>query len=256
MPACRSSSYGAGKAQRSSRSAARKLRRAAQAMQDFIPMLIFFSVYLAWFFIIEHMNRLHYTVIHTALDDYIPFVEVFVIPYYLWFFYVTGAVIVLYFTDREMYHRTASLLCIGMTAFLVVSTLWPNIQYMRPAEFVRDNIFTRMVGNIYRVDTPSNLCPSIHVYNSIGVAFGILGSRSRKLRARAVRAGSVALSAAISLSTMFIKQHSVFDVLCACAMAAGAYVLCFRWGFTFAGRYDMQGTLVRRRRRRQRQLIH
>ncbi|WP_165443973.1 phosphatase PAP2 family protein [Lachnoclostridium sp. Marseille-P6806] len=219
-------------------------------------MVIFFSVYLAWFFIIEHMNRLHYTVIHTALDDYIPFVEVFVIPYYLWFFYVTGAVIVLYFTDREMYHRTASLLCIGMTAFLLVSTLWSNIQYMRPSEFARDNLFTRMVGNIYRVDTPSNLCPSIHVYNSIGVAFGILGSRSKKLRSHAVRAGSVVLSAAISLSTMFIKQHSVFDVLCACAMAAGAYVLCFRWGFTFAGRYNMQGTLVRRRRRRQRQLIH
>lgn len=237
------------------RTAAEKRHVLHVALADFYPMVGFFVAYLLWFYAIEHMNRLHYTVIHTALDDRIPFVPAFVIPYYLWFFYVAAAVIYLYFKDRETYHRTASLLSIGMAAFLVVSTLWPNIQYMRPQEFVQNDLFTRLVQQIYRADTPSNLCPSIHVYNSIGVAFGILRSRCKTLQKPGIRIGSIVLSTLICLSTVFIKQHSVFDVTWACIMAAAVYLLCFRWGFTFAGRYDENGNLITARKR-QRQLIN
>ena len=37
-----------------------------------------------------------------------------------------------------------------------------------PGPGARDNIFTAMVAHLWQTDTPTNLWPSIHVYNSIG----------------------------------------------------------------------------------------
>ena len=44
--------------------------------------------YLLGFYILEHAEHRHYHVIHSWLDDKIPFCEYFIIPYLLWFFYI------------------------------------------------------------------------------------------------------------------------------------------------------------------------
>ena len=41
-----------------------------------MPMCVFMAAYLGIFLLIENWNRLHYTVIHMAADDVIPFCEV------------------------------------------------------------------------------------------------------------------------------------------------------------------------------------
>ena len=97
-----------------------------------------------------------------------------------------------------------------MTIFLIVSTLWPNGQHLRPAVMPRDNIFTRMVAALYRTDTPTNLWPSIHVYNSLGAHFAIIRSKCFEKK-KGIRIGSLILASSIIMATMFIKQHSVFD---------------------------------------------
>ena len=40
-----------------------------------IPVAIYAVVYLTWFFHLEGTKALHYTEIHTALDDKIPFLK-------------------------------------------------------------------------------------------------------------------------------------------------------------------------------------
>lgn len=54
-----------------------------------------------------------------------------------------------------------------MTIFLIVSYAYPNAQHLRPVEFPRDNIFTDVVRWLYKTDTPTNILPSIHVFNSL-----------------------------------------------------------------------------------------
>ena len=76
------------------------------------------------------------------------------------------------------------------------------------------------------VDTPTNLFPSIHVYNSIGVHFSIMHS-SRLKEKKWVRRGSFALMVSIVASTVFLKQHSVFDVITGCSMAVVMYTLVY-----------------------------
>ena len=124
----------------------------------------------------------------------------------------------------------AFLLCtflfVGMTVFLVISTVYPNGHYLRPHHFERDNIFTHMVGWLYSTDTATNLFPSIHVYNSLGVHFAIMHSEEFKQN-KSVRIGSFVLMSSIILSTMFLKQHSVFDVITAFVMAAVMYTFVY-----------------------------
>ena len=166
--------------------------------------------------------------IHVALDDYIPFCELFVIPYLLWFAYVALVVMWLFFKDKDDYYRTCIFLFTGMTVFLLVSTLFPNGHHLRPAVMPRDNIFTRMVSYLYHTDTPTNLWPSIHVYNALGAHFAII--RNRQLAAkRRICIGSLILCISIILSTMLIKQHSAFDVMTGLVMAAAMYGVTYKY---------------------------
>ena len=146
-----------------------------------------------------------------------------------------AVVIYFFFKNKEDYYRTCIFLFTGMTIFLIVSTLWPNGQHLRPAVMPRDNIFTRMVAALYRTDTPTNLWPSIHVYNSLGAHFAIIRSKCFEKK-KGIRIGSLILAVSIIMATMFIKQHSVFDVLTAFVMAAVMYTLVYRYDLLIAVR--------------------
>ena len=49
-------------------------------------LLLYFLIYLPWFQYLEKKVTVHFNVIHMAIDDYIPFIEFFVIPYFYGFF--------------------------------------------------------------------------------------------------------------------------------------------------------------------------
>ena len=114
-----------------------------------------------------------------------------------------------------------------MTIFLIVSCVYPNCQDLRPQEFARQNMFTDMVAALYKTDTPTNILPSIHVYNSLALFYG-LNSSSQLRQHRAVRAGALILTVLIVLSTMFLKQHSVVDVSMGILTSLAVQMFCDR----------------------------
>ena len=204
-----------------------KIMRVYQKYGHCVPLLIYMVIYLAWFSWLEKTNTKNFQVIHVAADDYIPFCEVFIVPYLLWFAYVAAVVVFLFFKNKQEYYRACIFLFTGMTVFLVISTLFPNGHHLRLEEMPRDNIFTQLVSVLWKTDTPTNLWPSIHVFNSMGAHFAV--SRSRELESRkGIKIASFLLATSIILSTMFIKQHSVFDVLTGIAMGAVMYVFVYR----------------------------
>ena len=188
-----------------------------------LPILIYVPFYMIWFIAIEKHTFSHYSIIHTAIDDMIPFNEIFVLPYYVWFLYVSAAVLFLLFSfDVEDYYKNFIFLATGMTVFLVVSTLFPNMHHLRPVVMPRDNVFTHMVQMIYRTDSSANLWPSIHVYNSLGTMIAI--HRSKRFN-KVGKIVSDFIGISIILSTLFIKQHSVYDVITAFIMATICYIV-------------------------------
>lgn len=192
-------------------------------------LLLYLLFYFPWFNWLEDTVTNHFHIIHMAIDDAIPFVEFFIVPYFLWFAYVAMAVLYFLFANKSEYYKLCTFLFVGMTVFLIISTVYPNGHYLRPAEFAHENIFTDMVRLLYKADTPTNLFPSIHVYNSIGVNIAVWHCGDFK-KNKAARYGSFIMMASIILSTMFLKQHSVFDVITGIIFAAFMYTLVYARG--------------------------
>ncbi|MBQ8306845.1 MAG: phosphatase PAP2 family protein [Blautia sp.] len=189
-------------------------------------ILVFSIIYMLLFSYLEQRGVRYYHVVHTALDDRIPFCEVFIIPYLLWFPYMIAAILYFVFLndDKKEYYRLTWSLIMGMSLFLVISWLYPNIQHLRPTVFPRENVFTDMVRALYRTDTPTNILPSIHVFNSLAIHMAI-SSCQRLRKHRFVQAASLVLTILIVMSTMFLKQHSVVDVSMGTALSIAAFFL-------------------------------
>lgn len=203
-----------------------------------VPLLIYMVIYLLWFAWLEQTNVKNYQLIHVSLDDYIPFCEVFIIPYLLWFGYVSVVVLYLFFKNKQDYYKACAFLFTGMTIFLIVSTLWPNGHDLRPVSLPRDNCFTCLISMLWKTDTPTNLWPSIHVFNSMGAHFAVMQNTelARSRFGKAIKIASGVLCVSIILSTMFIKQHSVFDVVTGILMGAVMYAVVYRREWLLAGR--------------------
>lgn len=185
-------------------------------------VLLYILIYMPWFIHLENRRSIHYYVIHSPIDNHIPFIEYFVVPYLLWFVFIAVTMGYFFFTDKWGFYKLAAFLFTGMTVFLIICTVFPNALNLRPTTFVRDNIFVDLVKLVYRADTPTNVLPSIHVFNSIGSCIAISHSDALK-KHRKIQYSAYTLALLIILSTVFLKQHSVTDVIAAVAMACIIY---------------------------------
>ena len=188
-------------------------------------ILVYAIVYLMFFGYLEHRPVRGFHAIDTVFDDYIPFCEYFIVPYLLWFPY--QVVTVLYFIfknkNKKEYYQLVFNMMMGMTIFLIVSYVYPNVLHLRPLEFPRENVFTDAVRCLYRTDTPTNVLPSIHVFNSLAIHMSLTNCEALRDK-KAIRYGSLVLTLLIIMSTMFLKQHSVIDVCCGATLALFGYL--------------------------------
>lgn len=88
--------------------------------------MAYFAIYLPWFLYLEKHVTTRYHVMHSVVDDWIPFNEYFIIPYFLWFAYIAAVILWFFFTNKEDYYRVCILLFTGMTLSLLICTLFPN----------------------------------------------------------------------------------------------------------------------------------
>ena len=191
----------------------------------FIFLYAFF--YMPSFAFIERFEATEYHIIHSNLDSYIPFCEVFIIPYLFWFVFMTGLVFYFFFVDRNDFCRFCYITMIGMTLFLLISLIYPNALNLRPTTFPRDNIFTDLVKLLYMHDTPTNVLPSIHVYNTLA-AFVAIRKSATLTRHKVVQVLNYILCTSIVLSTLFLKQHSFIDIACAFVLYIVLYPFIYR----------------------------
>ena len=171
-----------------------------------LKLLLGWVVYFLFYFLTENfipVESCH--VIHSALDDLIPFNEFFFIPYCFWFLLI--AVTLVYFLLYD-----------------VENFLYPSVQNLRPTGFARDNFFTWLANIIYTFDTPTGVCPSLHVAYSLGIGSCWLKEKNASKLWKGFVVFSVIL---ISLSTAVVKQHSVIDIAAALPVGLLAEILVF-----------------------------
>lgn len=176
-------------------------------------ILLLIIIYLLWFRYLEQSIDTYY-IMHIQIDDKIPFNEYFIIPYLIWFIYIPVVSIYLFYNNYEKFYSYVTLLLIGMLMSLLICQIFPNGTDFRPVINPEKNLFSAIVSHLYAFDTNTNVFPSIHVYNSIVTNQAILSSSLEKTW----KYISSILTIAICLSTMFLKQHSILDVIGAIAL--------------------------------------
>ena len=188
--------------------------------------LLYFPLYLLVFSYLEKTNVRGLHRVTSFLDYHIPFCEWFIIPYLLWFAYIAVTVTYLFFHNVSEFRHCMRFLCAGMTIFLIVSAVYPTVQDLRPVLPASGSILTDLVRHLYQVDTPTNVFPSIHVFNSIGAYIAVCRVKPGKHNL-GFRLGCLVLTVSIILATMFLKQHSVIDVIGGIALAYLCYYLIY-----------------------------
>lgn len=196
-------------------------------------ILSYFFVYMIWFTILERTVTTDFTPVYSKLDDYIPFMEIFILPYFIWFIFIFVTVAYFFLTSRHDFFKLCAFLFIGMTICLIIYTVWPNGHYLRVDldSLGRKNLFIDMLSMIYKVDTATNVFPSIHVYNSIGAMIAIHKSE-RLHKIKWLQWITLVLTILICLSTVFLKQHSVLDIFGGIILSIIMYAIVYlpTWG--------------------------
>lgn len=187
---------------------------------------VYALIYIPWFMYLEETVTTDFNLIYSKLDDLIPFCEYFIVPYYLWFLFVAVTCAFFFFHDVREFYKLVIFLVIGMTIFLIISTLYPTGQNLRPETFSRDNIFTRTVANLYLIDTPTNILPSIHVFNSLAAYAAIFNNKYLRSM-KWLNYSACILTILIVMSTVFLKQHSIIDVIAAFIIAVPTYYVLY-----------------------------
>lgn len=191
-------------------------------------ILTYFFIYMIWFTYLERTVTTDFHPVYSKLDDFIPFAEIFILPYFIWFAYIFLTVAYFFFTSKTDYYKCCANLFIGMTICLIIYTLWPNGHHLRVdlETLGRSNIFTSLLSRIYSIDTSTNVFPSIHVFNSVAAFIAI--SKNEQLRKiRWLQWSTFILTILICMSTVFLKQHSVLDIFGALALNVIMYIIIY-----------------------------
>ena len=172
-------------------------------------LLSIWIVYLALFYVIEHVITDDYWVSYLPLDDKIPFCAGFILPYCLWHPLLALMTAYLAFYDAENFKRFMAFIGIGFITTGIFCLIFPNGQDLRVSEFARETVFTKLVRLIYAADTNTNVLPSMHVIGCGALIAACFHTPS--LRKRHLHWVMLPLGLLISISTVFVKQHSILD---------------------------------------------
>lgn len=163
-------------------------------------------------------------VVHCAVDDMIPFCEYFVLAYVFWYVLVVGSLLHFLLYDVKSFKSLQTYIIITQVIAMIVYIVCPSVQYLRPSEFERNNFCTWLLNIIYTADTPTGVCPSLHVGYSLGIASTWVKKKDASLKVKIFVVTEVIL---ICMAVNFVKQHSFVDVIAAIPMCLLAEILVF-----------------------------
>ena len=176
-------------------------------------MIATWGTYFLLYFLTENLIPAERCIpVHCKLDDLMVFNEYFVIFYVGWYLLVAGSLAYYFFFDVKRFRELDLYIFVTQMVAMACYILVPTRQDLRPEVFPRENVFSWIMGLIYTLDTNTGVCPSLHVAYSLAIL--AVYWRDENI-SRLWKAILLVLVILISLSTAFVKQHSMVDVFAA-----------------------------------------
>lgn len=154
----------------------------------------------------------------TDIDKAVPFIKLFVIPYCMWPVFIIGMLIYLCLKDVKTYYKTLISIIFGEAVCFIIYYFFETM-VPRPVVYGND-ILSKLVKFVYGSDNPYNCFPSIHVLTTFIIMKGMLKCN---VKSRIVNILGIIMGILIILSTQFIKQHVILDLLFAILMGDGIF---------------------------------
>ena len=195
-----------------------------QSRQRFFTALFWGFFALRYFLLEARAPRCEVIDVFCPLDERIPFREGFLVFYVAWYILLIGMHLYTRKADSIVFLQYSRFLVFAFTLSSVCFLAFPSCQNLRPEVFQRDNVLTQLMAWFYTTDTSTNVCPSLHVAYSFGLAS--VWTKEKGV-SRWWKAFVVVAVIFICLSTMFIKQHSAVDFFAALPVCLLAEVLLY-----------------------------
>lgn len=157
-----------------------------------------------------------------ALDDAIPMVQIFIIPYlYSYVFWLVG-LIAPSKTEKNFYYDWVIGSVIALTMGVIIFLVYPTYMYRDQEglyELAGTGFLGKLITSLYDGDgkeLAACLFPSYHCLTSSLCLLGVWG---RKEISKGFRIYTLILAVMIYCSTLFVKQHYIPDVICGISLA-------------------------------------
>ena len=188
-------------------------------MKHKILLIIITAIYNCMDFVLN--NPIGIGPIHsprTFIDDYIPLVPLFVVPYLSYdpFLYLS-----LYLFAKQKKSRIfyTSLIGVWITFTITFLTFYfYQTSVLRP-EILTDDIFSQVLQWVYRIDNHYAALPSLHVGLAVLSMWGWFYSKA------SYKWLMIFWGLLICISTVFVKQHYFIDVVSGALLATLSYAV-------------------------------
>lgn len=171
-----------------------------------ISFMLLIPILNIFYGILNNKSRGVYSLV-TNIDTIIPFTKSFIIPYVIWYPYIFLVLVYLCLKNIKVYYKTLFCLSIGFIVSYIIFYFFQTT-VARPT-LVEDDILINIVEIVYKNDKPYNCFPSLHVLTTYFVMMGISEVETNKKITLPVNI----IGILIILSTLFVKQHVVMDVI-------------------------------------------
>jgi len=177
----------------------------------------------ALYFGIGHAHLARSTeLLRTRIDDAIPFLPA-TVWCYLPFYAAIFVMAIIGFQSRRLFQGAALavvlVMLLGAAGHLLIGA-----EYPRPLVHAPYGDPSRaFLAGVQAIDPPGNVFPSLHVAQTSTLALVLFKDRVR------LGAVTIAMGAALALSTLTTKQHFVADVVAGYALAFTGRAVALRW---------------------------
>ena len=174
-----------------------------------IIICILLSLFQGFMYFISKLTPFSLHLIEINLDKLIPFIIYFVYLYISWYLMLFIIPYIMYLKDKIIFKKYVISIVISILIVFLIYFFY-LITITRPNIVV--NSFTSFALKlIYIVDTPVNCLPSMHCL----ICFMFIYNSLRKAFSTKFKIITIVWSILIILSTLFIKQHAILDVISA-----------------------------------------
>lgn len=170
------------------------------------------------------------------IDNLIPFVPAFIIPYVLVFIEWGYCYLLAPMLGREQMGRFTTALMMGFLTIFIIFFAFPTT-YMRPPQSDNDGFFAKLMHMVFGIDEPSRCLPSLHCF--MGWMCWRLVYKQERVK-KWIRVTNFLLALLILPTTLLVKQHVIVDVPTGVLMAELAWFIAGKTKLPerFAGEFD------------------